>query len=208
MMFLFKADDPSPRPLNLVERRRLRIRTARSGAGKGMHVDLSTHELHHVLHHGSYALVSAGRNPNHAKDSQLSDEHIASRHKQLGSNLKRQGFKYTHAKGKYGGEEDSYLVMVHNHDRKHIKSLGKKFNQDSVIMSHKGAHKMHYTTGQHTGKHHKGSGFEYKHDAKDYYTSIKASDNGHRRFSLNFDFNTIHKALLFLMEKTFKGETR
>jgi hypothetical protein len=32
--------------------------------------------------------------------------------------------------GHYGGLEDSYLVMVHEADREHIKQLGEKYHQD------------------------------------------------------------------------------
>jgi len=160
--------------------------------GFGGHVGLHSKDLDESLKNGKYSLISAGRNPNNAGDRALTDDQIKERYKRLEQDLKDQGYKYSKVKGHYGGEEDSF--MVHHAKPEHMNELGMKYNQDSVIHSDQGKHKMHFTTGDNSGMHHKGEGFQEVPDAKDYYSVINTTDGQQKKFSLNFDFGKHHKA--------------
>lgn len=179
---------------------------ARERAKSG-EVILSKKELLHRLKHGTYSIVSAGRNPAHPEEGKLPADHpsFAARHEELRSELQKRGMKYTEVEGHYGGKEKSFLVYHHEptapknaaHDKammvhhdsptefSQIRDLGKKFNQDSVIHSHAGTHEMHYT------EHHKGEGHKVLPHAEDFYTHAPTK-RGATKFSLNFDFDTYH----------------
>jgi hypothetical protein len=160
--------------------------------GFGGHVQLHSKDLDESLKNGKYSLISAGRNPNNPEDRALTDDQIKERYKRLETDLKDKGYKYSKVKGHYGGEEDSF--MVHHAEPEHMNELGMKYNQDSVIHSEQGKHKMHFTTGENAGQHHKGEGHQEVPDAKDYYSVINTSDGQQKKFSLNFDFGKHHKA--------------
>lgn len=160
--------------------------------GFGGHVQLHSKDLDESLKNGKYSLISAGRNPNNPGDRALTDDQIKERYKRLEQDLKDKGYKYSKVKGHYGGEEDSF--MVHHAKPEHMNELGMKYNQDSVIHSEQGKHKMHFTTGENSGMHHKGEGHQEVPDAKDYYSVINTSDGQQKKFSLNFDFGKHHKA--------------
>jgi hypothetical protein len=180
----------------------LQEKTKRQKPGEGGNVDLTKAELAEILKTGKYALISAGKNPNHAEDSQLDDNTVNARYQSLEGDLKTDGFTYTKVKGHYGGEEDSFLVMIHDADKAHVTKLGEKYNQDSVIYSDAGKHEMLYTTGKNKGSKHDGSGFEEKADAEDYYTEIShAGGGGKSKFSLKFDFDSLTPAV----QKTLKS---
>ena len=167
----------------------LKKKTSRRGKGQGEHVDLTKQELAHTLQHGRFAIISAGKNPNDPEDSKLKDGDIKKRHGGLEKELKDAGYTYTKVKGHYGGQEDSFLVMVHEADRGHMRSLGKELKQDSVIYSDAGKQEMIYTNGKDAGQRHTGTGFEEKPDAEDYFTEFKHPDGSKTKFSLKFDFN-------------------
>jgi ppGpp synthetase/RelA/SpoT-type nucleotidyltranferase len=167
----------------------LERKTKRRKPGAGGHVKLTADELKSVLKDGRYALISAGKNPEHAEDSKMTDAAVAKRHERLKSDLKKDGFMFTEVDGHYGGEEKSFLVMVHDADRNHISDMGSKFNQDSVIYSDKGSHQMIFTTGEDAGLHHSGSGFELTPDASDFYSEMTHPDGTSTKFSLNFDMS-------------------
>jgi len=173
----------------------LEEKTKRQPAGQGGNVDLTKAELAEILKTGKYALISAGKNPNHEEDRQLDDNTVNERYKSLESDLKTDGFTYTKVKGHYGGEEDSFLVMIHDADKEHVSKLGEKYNQDSVIYSEGGKHEMLYTTGKNKGQKHDGSGFQEKQDAEDYYTELAHPEGGKTKFSLNFDFDSLAPAI-------------
>jgi hypothetical protein len=157
----------------------------------GGHVQIHSDDLKTALKHGPISIISAGRNPNIAEDKGMTDEAINKRHKKLEEELKEKGFKYTKVKGHYGGQEDSFMVF--NANPKEMDELGKKYNQDSVIHSENGQNKLHFTTREHEGKHHKGSGHAEVPDAKDYYSEINTTDGQKKKFSLNLDFGKHHK---------------
>lgn len=154
--------------------------------GFGGHVELHSKDLEHTLKHGPTSIISAGRNPNNPEDRGLTDEQINQRYKRLEQDLKDKGYKYTKVKGHYGGEEESF--MVHHADENHMNELGMKYNQDSVIHTKDGKNKLHFTTGDNAGKHHKGDGFQEVPDAEDYYSVVKTSDGQEKKFNLGLDF--------------------
>ena len=163
------------------------------GKGQGRQVDLGASEVKALLESGKYALISAGINPNHEEDKKLTPKQVDERYDSLRKDLREGGYAYSKVTGHYGGKEDSYLVMVHDHDNDHIKELGKKYNQDSVITSNEGKHEMHYTVGDKAGKHNKGEGLDPNaKEAKDFYSEITTDAGKKIKFALNFDFDTVH----------------
>ena len=166
----------------------------RGDTGEGREVELSKDELSYVLSTGSYALVSGGRNSNIKEEADLDeqDEKFVQRHEELKSELVNSGYAHTEITGHYGGEEKSFLVMVHDQDESEMKELGKKYNQDSVIVANQGKQKMFFTTGENEGSYFSGSGWEQTQDAETDYTLFKTSDGTLIKFSLNFDFDNMN----------------
>lgn len=168
--------------------------TKRQEKGQGREYAMSSMDLEVLLKSGKvrYALVSAGRNPGSDEEKAMKgdDPYFEARHKKLGVKLKELGYVYTPVKGHYGGEENSYLVLVHDANREEVTALGKDFNQESVIYSEGGKHQMIYTTGGDAGKYVPGNGFTLSDKMEDYYTEVRTSDGRVRKFSLNFpDFD-------------------
>jgi len=125
----------------------LQEKVKRLGKGEGREVKLAEAEVKTLLESGKYALISAGKNPANREDRKMSQADIKARYALLRRDLVSDGFAFSKVKGHYQGTEDSFLVMVHDADKEHIKSLGKKYKQDSVIYSEGGKHELHYTTG-------------------------------------------------------------
>lgn len=169
----------------------LREKTRRRGPGEGREVQLTKPELHLVLDTGRYALVSAGKNPK--LEPGMTSEQQQRRHELLRSRLVQDGFAFTQVEGHYEGEEDSFLVMVHDANREHVRALGREYNQDSVIFAEGGKQEMHFTTGPHAsrGECHEGKGYEFKPDAEDYFTKFPHPDGAHSKFALNFDWGKL-----------------
>lgn len=157
----------------------------RLGKGEGRKVDLKAHELETLLESGTFALISAGRNPAIEDDTALEDKAIKERHKKLEGDLVEGGYAYSPVTGHYEGSEDSFLVMVHDADSKHMEELGEKYNQDSVIYSEGGKAQGIYTTGENKGKMVYGEGHEVTPTATDYFTEFSHPDGGTTKFSLN-----------------------
>lgn len=172
----------------------LKEKIKKLGKGQGREVDLSSDEVNALLKSGKFALISAGINPNHEEDKKLDKRAIEKRYDSLRNDLREGGYAFSKVVGHYGGKEDSYLVMVHDADKDHIKDLGKKYNQDSIVYSDAGKHEMHFTTGDKEGQHHKGEGLmENAAEATDYYSEIKTDIGKKIKFSLNFNFDDLHK---------------
>jgi len=148
----------------------------------------------HLSVRGTYAFISAGVNPADEKDRGLDEKAVKARYDKLEKELVDKGYAYTRVKGHYGEAEDSFLVMAHEADRKHVIELGKKMNQDSVIYSEGGKHEMIYTTGENAGKKHDGQGHQVIPHAEDYYTEMTHPDGSTTRFSLNFNFDKMTDA--------------
>jgi len=187
------AEEPEPRRRgNERLPPELREKLARLPPGKGRHVDLSKEELTHVLDDGTYALISAGRNPADPVDMALTDDQVAERHERLRQQLTRFGYAFTDAEGKYGGApEDSFLVMVHDPDEADVIQLSHDMNQDSVLFASEGFNQAFYTTGEKAaqGLCGQGHGYEERETASDVYTRIKHPDGTATKFMLNVDFD-------------------
>lgn len=178
---------------------KLREKCRREAPGHGHEIQLTKTETKTLLQKGVVGFVSAGRNPNDPQDAELPENVIQKRTEELRSDLVARGFKFERVKGKYGEEEESFMVMVPAVARKEIVEIGKKFNQDSVIWADHNNNELIFTTGQNQGKRHIGNGFQaLKAEAADFYTEIK-TPKGALKFSLNFDFSKLVKALLWLL---------
>ena len=176
------------------------------GEGHGHEVDLTKDEIDTLLKKGIVGFVSAGRNPNDPEDVKLSDAEINIRDGQLKKDLNQKGYTYVKVKGKYGDEEESFMVMVNDIDKKAMVSLGKKYNQDSIIHSDQGNNELIYTVGENAGKRHKGNGFNVlDQETEDFYSEIETAKGKKMKFSLNFDFSKLQKALKNLMLRYAKG---
>jgi hypothetical protein len=189
-------------------KQQLEKKTKKLGKGQGRLVALSKEELDVTLKSGKYALMSAGKNPNHEQDKNLTDEQVAERHRKLHQELKESGYAFTKAVGHYGGKEDSFLVMIHDADKNEITKLGEKYNQDSVIVADGGKQEMIYTTGKNKGKAQHGEGLDPEAAKRDdFYTEVGTSDAGKVKFGLNFE--DAIKALLDLsdLSKAFPDYT-
>ena len=175
------------------------------------HVKLDRDELRHILTKGHFSVVSAGRNPSNTDEAKMKpdDEFFHKRHEQLKDALEKKGFRYTEVVGHYGGRESSFMVfhdetevtpkseksvMVHHTDakelearRRDLESLGKQFNQDSILHGSGGKNSIVFTTGDKAGKECGGKGWVEMHKAKDFYTDIKMEDQKHTKFNLNVD---------------------
>ena len=125
----------------------------------------------------------------------LTDAKVEARYEGLRNDLREAGFKFVPVRGHYGGEEDSFMVTVPEASKAEMLVLGKRYNQDSVIVSVAGKNHMVFTTGEKAGQEHVGNGFERRPDAKDFYSEY-CPDGKHGaedciKFSLRFDFDTI-----------------
>lgn len=169
--------------------RKLREKIRRKGPNGGREVSLTQAELHLVLKTGKYALVSAGKNPR--LEPSMTKDQEQRRHQILRSRLVHEGFAFTQVEGHYGGEEDSFLVMVHDANREHVRALGREFNQDSVIYGEQGQQELHFTTGEHADKNecNAGRGYEIKPEAEDFFTRFPHPDGTQTKFALHLDFD-------------------
>lgn len=176
-------------------------RYERSVVGKKVSI-ASTKDLEIILSAGTYALISAGKNPKSESDANLPGKEFYNRSVNLARDLGQLGYKYTPVVGKYGEVEDSYLVMVHDSQIPDMVALGEKYNQDAIIVSDKGQHKQIYTSesydedaaGNRTpipkGSFYSGGGYtNVSKDESDFYTEVKTGD-GTSRFSLNINFDS------------------
>ena len=110
----------------------------------------------------------------------------------LEQEMKAKGLKFTPIKGKYGVSENSYLVENPNHQD--ILSWGKKYGQDSVIVSDGGLHRMIYTNGPHEKLWHEGHSISiHDKEPKDFYSTVNLN-NKPTHFSIDFDMDTKHGA--------------
>lgn len=175
----------------------LKAKIARKPQGQGGRVALSTAELSRAIKHGRYAIVSAGRNNKSPADANLTDEQINARSDSLEQDLVRAGYMYSPGMGKYqGATEDAFLVMAHEAETKDIIAMGKKYNQDSVIIGDKGQQQMIFTTGPNIGQAFAGAGMEELDDSvTDNYTKMQTADGELVTYSLNFDFDNMRRAI-------------
>lgn len=161
--------------------------------GQGEEVSLTHRELRHVLDHTRFALVSAGPNPNVEEDRKLTHDDLKARHEELRKRLVASGYAFTGVVGHYGGREDSFLVMIHDAERRDVRELGKAFHQDSVIYCDRQKTELHYTTGENADKNlcAHGRGWEKKPAAKDYYSTVQHPNGQKTKFSLRINFDNL-----------------
>ncbi len=177
---------------------RLVDKVRRSEPGKGGEVTLTKAEVSILLKRGVIGLISAGKNPNDEQDSKLSDKEIDARTDKLKGDLVGMGLKFQPGLGKYGEEEDTFMIFTPDIRKEELVSLGEKYHQDSVIFSDGNKNQMIFTTGKNKGKHHPGNGFEkISAKAEDFFTEIDTA-RGKMRFSLNFNFGELAKAIAAL----------
>ncbi len=180
----------------------------RKEPGKGGEISLTKGEALLLLKKGVVGLVSAGINPEDAKDKGLDQKAIDARTNALKKDLIEKGLHFRQVLGKYGEEEDSFMVFTADITRDELVELGEKYNQDSVIFSDADKNEMIFTTGENKGKKYVGSGFEkLKNDAADFFTEL-TTPKGKLKFSLNFNFDKLEKgarAAVFLIKSIVKG---
>ena len=170
-------------------------RLARRQPGHGEKIALNKEELGLVLATGKYALVSAGKNPNSPEDAKLTPADFAKRTEQLRQQLVTDGFAYSDVVGHYGEMENSFLVMIHDADREHVRKLGELFNQDTILYSAGGKHEYHFTTGQKKGQYVKSEGHQtFEVAPSDYYTEFTHPDGSITKFLLNLDFDHVFQS--------------
>lgn len=186
----------------------VKAKIARAVPGAGRQIALSRHEVEQVLAAGLAGFVSAGRNPASHDDVLLSDQEIALRHEQLKRRLVEMGCKFVPVHGKYGAEEDSFLVMVPEVQRHELVALGREFNQDSVIYTEDGKNEMIFTTGEHAGQAHVGQGWQPMPEADDFYSEVRTADGRSFKFQLKFDFDDLVRLSRRLRQKMTMNERK
>lgn len=175
----------------------------RKGKGKGGEIDLTEKEVATILEHGKVGFISAGVNPADPNDVKLTEKKVEERYSKLKDELSDKGYMYVRVRGKYGEEEDSFMVMVNDVDRKDIQAMGTAYNQDSIIYSDHGRNEMIFTTGENKYKKHVGDGFNKLGDeVSDFYSEI-STPKGKVKFSLNFNFDQLTKAYMENIKKGF-----
>lgn len=197
---------------------------------RGRHLPLDRKQVVALLQHGTFSIVSAGRNPADPEEDKLPVDHprFHERHERLRKRLEDSGYDYTEATGHYEGVEPNFMVwhradpkrarpakrqfVVHHEDHPHefqaMRDLGKEHNQDSVLHYSRGKAEVHHTTGQYAGKfvdfH---PGWEEAPDATDYYTEVPLRGGGIFKFRMdpkNFD---VKHEFSGAMHKAEVGET-
>lgn len=169
---------------------------ARRSKGMGKEKVIRTKEdLNIILTRTTFAMMSAGRNPNNPDDMKLTDAQVKARHGKLLERLKDEGFIFTQCHGKYVNPEESVMVMMHDADRETAMALGSEFNQDSIVFTTKGKNELIYTTGEKKGKANMaGDGFEEVPKATDFYTKMPLGTGETVKFTLMLD--DVEKALM------------
>jgi hypothetical protein len=166
----------------------------KEGEGKQIAI-ASPEDLEVILKNTKFACISAGRNPDDPEDQKLTEQQIGERYKELKKRAGEMGFMYTDSIGKYGGEEETIMVMVHDADVEDALSLGKEFKQQSVMVADHGNGKVVRTTGAGKNVLGEGKGYEYVQDADDFYTSVQTG-SAWMKFRFNIEF--MEKALRFV----------
>ena len=174
----------------------LREKCQRADPGKGGEIKLTKKEVTSLLEKGRVGFISAGKNPASTSTSELGlgEQAIEDRSEQLKKELVAKGLKFVPVKGKYGEEEDSFMVMIPDAKRSEMVTMGRKYNQDSIIYSDHNKNEMIYTTGANTGSRSVGEGFKYlEAKTSDFYSEITTREGDTIKFTLNFDFGVMEK---------------
>lgn len=165
----------------------------------------SVKDLDVILTRTTFAMISAGKNPNSKEDAGLTEEKIKERDGELKADLKKSGYVYTSTRGKYGNPEESIMVLCHDANKEELKRLGERYNQDSVLFSRNGKAQLIKTTGPDKGKiAMAGRGHEILENPDDYYTEIKA---GSKTVRFAMKLRDVMKALWKLVLRGNYGST-
>lgn len=165
---------------------------------------ISLAEMRGILDSGSFAIISAGRNPNNQKDMELSNEDIRLREQELISLISAKSYQYLPVQGHYGGEvEHGYIVyapvspgassyVTQTVDVATLVHFGQKLNQDSVIFTDRGKNSLIFTTGKDACRAYMGTGWSHvPYDSTDNYSVIKTSEGSELRFTLVLNTNML-----------------
>ncbi|HTL48979.1 MAG TPA: HAD family hydrolase, partial [Verrucomicrobiae bacterium] len=150
-------------------------------AGHGGEVHLTPEELKVLLAEGKFSLISIGQNP---KGEGLSKEELERRFRRLKEILTEEGYLFTLVKGFYGGEEDSFLIMVHEANAKVILHLAAQFDQESIIYSDHGKQALVYTDMNRPAL--KSNSIEFPPGPGENYTEVTHEDGTRSRFGFHF----------------------
>ena len=183
------------RGVTAAEVKRILKQYRRRAPGQGREQTIQTRsELDVILTRTTFALMSAGRNPNNPEDMKLTDAQVKERHRALVADLKDAGYVFSQCRGKYDNPEESVMVMTHDADRDNVLDLGAKYNQDSVVVCSKGRNEMVFTTGSKKGNNDmQGTGYEEVPDADNYYTKLPLATGETIKFTMLLE--DIQKAL-------------
>jgi hypothetical protein len=183
-----------PAEARIARREKVMTKFRRQAPGKGFESKPSKQEVIDILETGRFALVSAGKNPNLEAD--MSEEAQAERHEKLKQQLVADGYQFTPVEGKYGEEENSFLVWVHDATREDSIKLGEDYNQDSVIYGENGVYESHFTNdappSEWDSRGHKRGEVEIvetetwndQTDEDNYYTKVPLADGTFFKFNL------------------------
>ncbi len=157
-------------------------------------------ELDTILNYTKYGLISSGRNPNIPEEKKLTDQQLKERFEKLKNKLIESGYVYTEQIGKYGEEEPSLIVMLHDSNKEDLIKLGKEFNQDSIIYTEYKKSEMIGTSNYNMNKIlMEGNSYDYYGDERnDYYSEINIG-NKKIKYGLNLK-EIIEKALKSLYQ--------
>jgi len=166
--------------------------------GKGFECEIASKaDLKVILNKTTFALLSAGKNPEDPEDMKLTDEDIKVRTAELRADLLKSGYVITKTNGMYDLPEDSVMFMTHDADKREVMAIGKKYKQDSVIFAQNGKQDMIFTAGPNAGKSDmSGQGFEMNQKAKNYYTEVKV---GGKWVKFSLLFGNLAKAIRLIL---------
>jgi hypothetical protein len=107
----------------------------------------------------------------------------------LRKELEAKGYKFEQMEGMYGGKENPFLVQTDK--LSDIRSLGKKYGQESVILADNNKYKMQFTSGPQEGQFYTANTItQYATPPKDYYSTV-VRDGKPVHFSIDFDMEKL-----------------
>lgn len=151
-------------------------------------IGIKEERLLHHLNHGSFSIFTA-HNPNCHKMTPFQN---AERNLHLENDFRKIGAVYHRVEGKYGNEEDSFLVHhTANVTPERLERLAAKHGQQTILHVSRGKHQMKYATGEKAGGYHPGLGYTFNPASTDEYTQLPGKP--HTKFNANIDWATFIK---------------
>lgn len=156
-------------------------------------------EVEVILIHGTYTLISAGKNPKRDEDANKPPEYFAQRHELLKKELIKVGVVFTQVIEKHDGVEDPYLIMAHELSRKEAFDGGSAFKQDSIRYVTEGKNQLIYTmdsckddgTPIPKGSYYEGESFKDSKTDIDNYIEIEMKNGIRVKYTLLFDWDNL-----------------